>query len=96
MLAAARVHNCAVLCLAAFWALRNRLAHTSTSFLFLLLRYDVTVVGRNGVVSPASNLLSFVTPAANAPLNSGAARSATVVVVSIAPPSAAPVNGGTW
>ena len=61
---------------------------------FLLPRYDVSVIGRNGAASPGSNALIFVTPAANAPLNSGTARAATVVVVSISPPGLPPVNGG--
>lgn len=63
----------------------------------LVHRYDVTVVGvRNGVSSPPSNSLSFVTPAANAPLNTGVAKNPTTVIVKLFPPTLPPLNGGSW
>lgn len=60
-------------------------------------RYDVTVVGvAKGVPSPASNTLSFVTPAANAPLNTGVAKNPSTVVVRLFAPTLPPLNGGSW
>ncbi|PRW45179.1 lactation elevated 1 [Chlorella sorokiniana] len=60
-------------------------------------QYDVTVVGvRNGVASPASNKLSFVTPAANAPLNTGVAKNPSTVIVKLFAPTLPPLNGGAW
>lgn len=46
--------------------------------------------------SPPSNTLSFVTPAANAPLNIGTPTSPFSVVVEVVPPTKPPVNGGSW
>ena len=61
------------------------------------IRYSVSVVGyRNGVASPPSNTMLFVTPAANAPLNKGVATSPTTVVVRLTPPSLPPLDGGAW
>jgi len=63
----------------------------------LLRRYDVTVVGYTGTTpSPTSNMLSFVTPAANAPLNTGTPQSPTLVLVKVVPPTLPPINGGSW
>ena len=60
-------------------------------------QYDVTVVGvRAGGRSPTSNRLSFVTPAANAPVNKGTALSPYVVRVRLTPPSIPPLDGSTW
>ncbi|PRW20326.1 heat shock 90C isoform B [Chlorella sorokiniana] len=60
-------------------------------------QYDVTVVGLNGATpTRPSNTLSFVTPAANAPLNTGTPRSPTQVLVKVVPPTIPPINGGSW
>lgn len=60
-------------------------------------RYDVSVVGFTGAKpSPPSNSLSFVTPAANAPLNTGAPKSPNTVVIKLVPPTIPPANGGSW
>lgn len=60
-------------------------------------QYDVSVVGYTGTKpSPPSNTLSFVTPAANAPLNTGTPKSPYIVVIKLVPPTLAPLNGGTW
>lgn len=45
---------------------------------------------------PPSNTLSFVTPAANAPLNTGSPKSPYVVVIKVVPPTLPPRNGGSW
>lgn len=60
-------------------------------------RYDVSVVGlNNGVPSPPSNTLTFVTPAPYAPLNKGAAKSPNVITIRLTPPVLPPLNGGAW
>lgn len=60
-------------------------------------RYDVSVVGYTGATaSLPSNSLSFVTPAATAPLNTGIPKSPYVVAVEVVPPALPPINGGTW
>ncbi|KAI7845333.1 hypothetical protein COHA_001174 [Chlorella ohadii] len=60
-------------------------------------QYDVSVVGYTGATpSPQSNTLSFVTPAANAPLNTGTPKSPFIVVIKLVPPTLPPLNGGTW
>ncbi len=57
----------------------------------------MTVVGyRNGVASPPSNTLSFVTPSAEAPLNTAKAASPSVIVIRLTPPALPPHNGGAW
>ncbi|PRW44907.1 fibronectin isoform X1 [Chlorella sorokiniana] len=60
-------------------------------------QYDVSVVGYTGSkASPPSNTLSFVTPAANAPLNTGTPKSPFIVVIKLVPPTIPPLNGGSW
>lgn len=78
-------------------AVPNRLLHTATLPLHTRRRYDVSVVGFTGAKpSPPSNSLSFVTPAANAPLNTGAPKSPNTVVIKLVPPTIPPANGGSW
>lgn len=60
-------------------------------------QYEVKVVGyKNGVASPASNILFFVTPADNAPANTGQPTSPNQAIITVVPPSIPPPNGGTW
>ncbi len=57
----------------------------------------MSVVGYTGATPSAqSNTLSFVTPAANAPLNTGTPKSPFIVVIKLVPPTLPPLNGGTW
>lgn len=57
----------------------------------------MSVVGSSGgPPSPPSNSLSFVTPAANAPINTGTPKSPYVVVIRLVSPTLPPHNGGAW
>lgn len=57
----------------------------------------MSVVGyTGGAPSPPSNTLSFVTPAANAPLNTGTPKNPYTVIIKLVPPTIPPINGGSW